>query len=142
MNLLFGKTCLFEKVIYISVTREQRSCTRSIAQQGIILKTLLMKACKPLTNPFMARSCVACSSSLQVTNPGRRAIVPLAVYLDAVLAHDGDDAGHVCLLEDEPGSGGCHCSMNDQGQSKEWWRRRDCSILFRLITVAVTFRKR
>ena len=40
------------------------------------------------------------------------------------------------------GSGACHCSRNDQWQSKEWWRRRDCSILFHLVTVAVTFRKR
>jgi hypothetical protein len=40
------------------------------------------------------------------------------------------------------GSGGCHCSRNDQDQSKEWLRRRDYSITFCLVTVAVTFRKR
>ena len=37
---------------------------------------------KPLTSPFMARSCLPYSSNLQVTNPGRRAVVRAHVALD------------------------------------------------------------
>jgi hypothetical protein len=37
---------------------------------------------KPLTSPSMAYSCLPCSSNLQVTNPGRRAVARAHIAMD------------------------------------------------------------
>jgi phosphoketolase len=37
---------------------------------------------KPLTSPSMACSCLPCSSNLQVTNPGRRAVARAHIAMD------------------------------------------------------------